>query len=447
MAAVLVGGTGQTQNAVANGDTRTLSLVHLHTKESGTITFKRDGRYDRAALDQLNWLLRDWRENQSVKMDPRLFDVVWEAQRSLGSSQPLQIVCGYRSPGTNGMLRRRSRGVAEHSQHTQGKAMDFFIPDASVDDLRAAGMRLQRGGVGWYPRSGSPFVHLDVGSVRSWPRMSQDQLARLFPDGKTVHLPANGKPLARYDMAKAEILSRGGTVEGITTIAQSDPYDDGFNLKGVFAGLFGNGTSSAKGQSAVTVASADQALAYAAANGTDVLRQAMLRRESGEAPSARALLTGMAVRPPGADEGSAAPLPPRRPAEFSGTEVAANATPLPPDRPAQFASLEAGASGMANTAEGAPAAVPTRLVPADAGSDELLRALFRKEAQGASEPSSHSAPIRLALAQVKPDAAPAGILTDSLGMPAGYFSWRSPGDDLAASRFSGSLTDAFEAVE
>lgn len=441
MAASLLGGTVDTQNAVANGDTRTLSLVHLHTKESGTITFKRDGRYDRAALDQLNWLLRDWRENQSVKMDPRLFDVVWEAQRSLGSSQPLQIVCGYRSPGTNGMLRRRSRGVAEHSQHTQGKAIDFFIPDASIDDLRAAGMRLQRGGVGWYPRSGSPFVHLDIGSVRSWPRMTQDQLARLFPDGKTVHLPANGKPLARYEMAKAEILSRGGTVEGITTIARSDPYDDGFNLKGVFAGLFGRGTASGTSPSAVMVASADQALAYAAPNGTDVLRQAMLRREGGEAPSARALLTGMVAR---ADEGTAAPLPPRRPAEFAGAE-AAGATPLPPDRPVQLASLDEGAAGMANTPENAPA--PTRLVPADAGSQEQLRSLFQKEAQGASEPSSHSAPIRVALAQVKSGAVPSEVLTDRLGVSAGYFSWRSPGDDLAASRFSGSLTDAFEAAE
>ncbi len=194
VAAVLLAGTGGTQDAVANGDTRQISMVHEHTGESVTVVFKRDGRYDRSALDQLNWLLRDWRENEATKMDPRLFDVIWEAQRSIGSTAPLRIVCGYRSSKTNGMLRRRSSGVAETSQHMAGKAIDFFLPDASIDQIRAAGMRLQRGGVGWYPRSGSPFVHLDVGSVRSWPRMTSDQLARLFPDGKTVHLPAMVSP-------------------------------------------------------------------------------------------------------------------------------------------------------------------------------------------------------------------------------------------------------------
>ena len=92
------------------------------------------------------------------------------------------------------MLRRRSRGVAQFSQHMLGKAIDFHIPGVSVEELRAAGMRLQRGGVGFYPGS---FVHVDVGSVRHWPRMTHDQLARVFPDGRTVHVPSNGQPLAR----------------------------------------------------------------------------------------------------------------------------------------------------------------------------------------------------------------------------------------------------------
>ena len=102
---------------------------------------------------------------------------------------------------------------------------------------------------------------------------------------------------------------------------------------------------------------------------------------------------------------------------------------------------------MANTGENAAGAAPTRLVPADAASEEQLRALFRKEAQGASEPSSRAAPVRIAMAHVRSDAAPGSALTDDLGVSAGYFSWRSPGDELTASRFSGSLTDAFEAAE
>ena len=99
------------------------------------------------------------------------------------------------------MLRARSRGVAQFSQHMLGKAMDFFIPGVDLSAVREAGLRLQRGGVGFYPTSGSPFVHLDTGSVRHWPRMTREQLARVFPDGKTVHLPADGRPLSGYEVA------------------------------------------------------------------------------------------------------------------------------------------------------------------------------------------------------------------------------------------------------
>ena len=79
------------------------------------------------------------------------------------------------------MLRRRSRGVAKHSQHMVGKAMDFYLPDTPTARIREAGMRMQRGGVGFYPGAHTPFVHLDAGSVRSWPRMTRDQLVRLQP--------------------------------------------------------------------------------------------------------------------------------------------------------------------------------------------------------------------------------------------------------------------------
>jgi hypothetical protein len=90
-----------------------------------------------------------------------------------------------------------------------GHAMDFYIPDVPLEQIRAAGLRLQRGGVGFYPTSGSPFVHLDTGSVRHWPRMTHDQLARVFPDGRTVHLPSNGGPMKGYELARADIERRG----------------------------------------------------------------------------------------------------------------------------------------------------------------------------------------------------------------------------------------------
>ena len=202
-------GSKALQNAVAEGDTRTISMHHIHTNEDITITFKRDGKYDDAALEKLNWFLRDWRRNEQTRMDPHLIDLVWEVQREAGSKDPIWVVCGYRSPQTNAMLHRKSSGVARFSQHMLGKAMDFYIPGAPLEELRAFGLRLQRGGVGFYPTSGSPFVHMDTGGIRMWPRMTHDELARVFPDGRTVHIPSDGRPLPGYALALADIRKRG----------------------------------------------------------------------------------------------------------------------------------------------------------------------------------------------------------------------------------------------
>jgi uncharacterized protein YcbK (DUF882 family) len=199
------------QSAAADGDTRTVSLHHIHTDENITITYKRDGRYDDAALKQLNWFLRDWRRQEQTSMDPHLLDLVWEVSREVDSHKAIEVVCGYRSPQTNAMLRRRSGGVARFSQHMLGRAMDFYIPDARLEDVRIAGLRLQRGGVGFYPTSGTPFVHLDTGSVRHWPRMTREQLVRVFPDGRTVHVPTDGRPLSGYALALADIEKRGNS--------------------------------------------------------------------------------------------------------------------------------------------------------------------------------------------------------------------------------------------
>ena len=132
------------------------------------------------------------------------------------------------------MLRARSRAVAKYSQHMLGKAMDTTMPGMPMSQIREIGMRMQRGGVGYYPTAGTPFVHLDVGNVRHWPRMSYDDLARLFPDGKTVHLPTNNQPLARYEEARAEIEARG---DGAYVVAPRRTFG------GFFAMLFGGGGS------------------------------------------------------------------------------------------------------------------------------------------------------------------------------------------------------------
>ena len=69
-------------------------------------------------------------------------------------------------------------------------------------------MKFQAGGVGYYPTSGSPFIHTDVGNVRHWPRMSRKELLAVFPDGKTMHVPSDGKPLPGYEQAVAAYKSR-----------------------------------------------------------------------------------------------------------------------------------------------------------------------------------------------------------------------------------------------
>jgi hypothetical protein len=143
-------------------------------------------------------------------MDPHLIDLVWEVQREASTQEPIQVVCGYRSPQTNAMLRRSSHGVARFSQHMLGHAMDFYIPGIPLEHLREIGLRLQRGGVGFYPESGSPFVHMDTGDVRMWPRMTHEELARVFPDGRTVLIPTDGKPLPGYAPALAELRKQGG---------------------------------------------------------------------------------------------------------------------------------------------------------------------------------------------------------------------------------------------
>ncbi|MCW5701658.1 MAG: DUF882 domain-containing protein [Bradyrhizobium sp.] len=211
-ALLLLAGAGAVRDATALNETRSLSFHHTHSGEDLTVTFKRNGRYDEAALKQLNHFLRDWRTQEQTTMDRHLFDILWEVYRDVDGKQPINIISSYRSPATNAMLRRRSSGVARHSQHMLGHAMDFYIPGVPLERIRHAGLRLQRGGVGFYPTSGSPFVHLDTGSVRHWPRMTYAQLAKVFPDGRTVHQSTSG-PMKGYELARADIERRGDREE------------------------------------------------------------------------------------------------------------------------------------------------------------------------------------------------------------------------------------------
>ena len=231
---LLLTAAGSVHDATASNETRTLSFHHTHSGEDLTVTFKRDGRYDPEALKQLNHFLRDWRTQDQTEMDPHLFDIIWEVYRDVDGKQPIQIVSAYRSPATNAMLRHRSAhsGVARSSQHMLGHAMDFYIPSVPLEKIRYAGLRLQRGGVGFYPTSGSPFVHLDTGNIRYWPRMTHNELAKVFPDGRTVLMPSDGIPLKGYELAKTDI-GRRGNGEDTATITKPS----------LFAALFRSSSS------------------------------------------------------------------------------------------------------------------------------------------------------------------------------------------------------------
>jgi uncharacterized protein YcbK (DUF882 family) len=220
----LVFNVSSVENSSAGLGDRELRLYNVHTNERATITFKRGGRFDRNGLKQINQFLRDWRRNEPTEMDPQLLDLLWQAYRETGSNDFIHVISSYRSPATNGALRRRSSGVAKNSLHMQGKAIDFFIPGVDLSKLRAIGLRMQAGGVGFYPTSGSPFVHMDTGSVRHWPRMSRQQLVAVFPQGGTMHVPSDGKPLPGYNEALAAYKARkaSGTV-AVASIAPEAP--------------------------------------------------------------------------------------------------------------------------------------------------------------------------------------------------------------------------------
>jgi uncharacterized protein YcbK (DUF882 family) len=409
-----------TQTAVANGDTRTIYLYHAHTKESIAATFRVGGSYDSAALKQLNWFLRDWRRDEPTSMDPRLFDTVWEVYRTAGATSPVWVVSAYRSPETNSMLRRRSRAVAKHSQHMLGKAMDTHMPGLSMARVREIGVKLQRGGVGWYPTAGTPFVHLDVGSVRAWPRLSYDHLARLFPDGKTVHVPSSGGPLPGYEQARAEIEARGGQAYDIAEVTGKS--------KGFFASLFGGGEEEeeiaapttrgrvgrtpSRGRSVAVAAYAPQggdALGedggrnfFVASNESRpepvvraernlprgetylqpapvALKPTPVEEPARPDPRARTQVASLApVAPPAAESvaldmkkfGDLAPLPPRRPSDLAAPAFAD--APLPPARPVRLAALGDVSATPGFAPRGLPALIanggargePARLPPA-----------------------------------------------------------------------------------
>lgn len=147
--------------------TRALALVHTHTREEIDIVYADGKRYVPEALASLNRFLRDHYTGDIGLMDPQLFDLLHRVQQVLGTRESFAVISGYRCAATNTRLRdTRSGGVAKHSLHMDGRAIDVRLPGVPLADLRQAALSLRAGGVGFYPRE--QFVHLDTGRVRNW---------------------------------------------------------------------------------------------------------------------------------------------------------------------------------------------------------------------------------------------------------------------------------------
>src|SRR5579871_998580 len=388
-------GAGSVHDATALNETRTLSFHHTHSGEDLTVTFKRDGRFDEDALKQLNHFLRDWRSQEQTTMDPHLFDIIWEVYHDVDGKKPIQIISAYRSPETNAMLRHRSAhsGVARFSQHMLGHAMDFYIPDVPLEQIRYAGLRVQRGGVGFYPTSGSPFVHLDTGNIRHWPRMTHDQLARVFPDGRTVHVPTDGVPLKGYELARAEIEHRG---DGDDAGKVSKPPN-------LLARLFGNKSNEddEEGPAPVAPGKAVSAIQLAAAKPAD---PAATRARSAAATLQLAAADVQTVQPakskqPAVSDKSEAKA--QTPADIINARGFWDDVPVQPKQatPAQVAALNA-RQALASTDPQSTSSVPAAY-QAMAFAPDAAAPADRSTSVVASAPNAHSArPTRVAAAKI-----------------------------------------------
>ncbi len=186
---LLLGGNLLVSDSEAGGETRTISLYHVHTKENINVTYMQNGRYVPSAMKKINYLMRDWRRDQVVTIDPKTLDLMWELHADLGSKRPIHIVCGFRSNKTNAFLRRIGRNVARESQHVKGKAIDFYFPDVDTKKIRNAALYRKVGGVGFYRSSGGPsgFLHVDSGKIRHWgPAISRTQMVAALSEGRRV---------------------------------------------------------------------------------------------------------------------------------------------------------------------------------------------------------------------------------------------------------------------
>lgn len=143
-----------------------MPLHNAHTGEKEDVTYWSDGHYIQSGLNQINWMLRDFRTGDIKAIDPRLLNILYLLNRNVNRDGTMLVLSGFRSKKTNDMLRKTTEGVARRSFHMAGRAVDIRMQGIHTADIQKAALRLGGGGVGYYPSSN--FVHLDSGPVRTW---------------------------------------------------------------------------------------------------------------------------------------------------------------------------------------------------------------------------------------------------------------------------------------
>lgn len=157
--------TGSVQAANSSSSFK-VSFRNAHTGESFSGVYRVGDKYLPEAFERLSYVMRDFRTQEVFPMDPHLIDILSSIQNKTQNHEPFKILSAYRSPKTNAMLGRKTRGVASNSYHMYGQAIDIRHPAFGTKQLRNAAKSLNAGGVGYYPRSS--FVHVDTGDVRTW---------------------------------------------------------------------------------------------------------------------------------------------------------------------------------------------------------------------------------------------------------------------------------------
>lgn len=199
---------------------RRLRLINCHTGETFDGAYRNDRGPIPRVVDELCVFLRDHHSGEKTQIDVGVLDFLADVLDSVGENKAT-ILSAYRTAETNAMLARTMFGVAEHSQHIVGRALDLRV-ESNLSGAMTRARAMQRGGVGWYPHSG--FIHIDTGPVRNW-TLDERGLDGLLFDGRRFRLDGRGQiliggpwqPLSvaerhtlQRQLARAEFLARTG---------------------------------------------------------------------------------------------------------------------------------------------------------------------------------------------------------------------------------------------